>query len=100
VIRVVLCRPREREWLPGDVVEMRQAIATEKGEATWDLKYVAGGLVDIEFIAQYLQLVHAPRSRAFSIPRPRGARQGVAARACSAPRTPRCCGRRGGSITT
>ena len=25
----------------------------------WDLKYAAGGLVDIEFIAQYLQLVHA-----------------------------------------
>src|SRR5262249_28621519 len=25
----------------------------------WDLKYAAGGLVDLEFIAQYLQLVHA-----------------------------------------
>ena len=25
----------------------------------WDLKYAAGGLIDIEFIAQYLQLVHA-----------------------------------------
>ena len=24
----------------------------------WDLKYSAGGLIDIEFIAQYLQLVH------------------------------------------
>ncbi len=36
------------------------AIATEKGEADrWDLKYAAGGLIDIEFIAQYLQLVHA-----------------------------------------
>ena len=36
------------------------AIATEKGEADrWDLKYAAGGLTDIEFIAQYLQLVHA-----------------------------------------
>ena len=39
---------------------MRRAIAQEKGEdEVWDLKYVAGGLVDIEFIAQYLQLVHA-----------------------------------------
>ena len=27
----------------------------------WDLKYAAGGLIDIEFIAQYLQLVHAHR---------------------------------------
>ena len=25
----------------------------------WDLKYAAGGMVDIDFIAQYLQLVHA-----------------------------------------
>ena len=39
---------------------MRAAIAKEKGDADpWDLKYAAGGLVDIEFIAQYLQLVHA-----------------------------------------
>ncbi len=38
---------------------MRQAIAREKGEQDrWNLKYAAGGLVDIEFIAQYLQLVH------------------------------------------
>jgi glutamate-ammonia-ligase adenylyltransferase len=36
------------------------AIATEKGEADrWDLKYAAGGLIDIEFVAQVLQLVHA-----------------------------------------
>ncbi len=39
---------------------MRRAIALEKGEDDiWDLKLAAGGLVDIDFIAQYLQLVHA-----------------------------------------
>ena len=39
---------------------MRRAIAQEKGEDDiWDLKYAAGGTVDIDFIAQYLQLVHA-----------------------------------------
>ncbi len=39
---------------------MRRAIATEKGEADiWDIKNAAGGLTDIEFIAQYLQLAHA-----------------------------------------
>ena len=60
VIRAVLCRPRDAATVAADVVEMRQAIATEKGEDDrWNLKYVAGGLVDIEFIAQYLQLVHA-----------------------------------------
>jgi glutamate-ammonia-ligase adenylyltransferase len=60
VIRAVLCRPRDAETVAGDVVEMRKAIATDKGEGErWNLKYVAGGLIDIEFIAQYLQLVHA-----------------------------------------
>ena len=46
--------------IASDVAEMRRAIALEKGEAEiWDLKYAAGGMIDIEFIAQYLQLVHA-----------------------------------------
>jgi [glutamine synthetase] adenylyltransferase / [glutamine synthetase]-adenylyl-L-tyrosine phosphorylase len=41
-------------------LEMRGAIADEKGDADpWDFKYTAGGLIDIEFVAQYLQLVHA-----------------------------------------
>ncbi len=60
VIRSVLCRERDAEAVAADVADMRQAIAAEKGEdARWDLKYARGGLVDLEFIAQYLQLVHA-----------------------------------------
>ena len=60
VIADVLRRPRDTKTIAGDVVEMRAAIATEKGDSDrWTLKYVAGGLVDLEFIAQYLQLVHA-----------------------------------------
>ena len=60
VIRDVLCRRRDADAVAADVVEMRAAIAREKGETDpWDLKYAAGGLVDIEFVAQYLQLVHA-----------------------------------------
>ena len=60
VIRDVLCRERDAATVAADVVEMRAAIAAEKGDANpWDLKYAKGGLVDIEFIAQYLQLVHA-----------------------------------------
>ncbi len=59
-IRNVLTRPREADIIANDVLEMRRAIGEEKGESDiWDLKYAAGGLVDIEFIAQYLQLVHA-----------------------------------------
>jgi [glutamine synthetase] adenylyltransferase / [glutamine synthetase]-adenylyl-L-tyrosine phosphorylase len=59
-IRDVLRQPRDLALLAADVVEMRRAIATEKGDSEkWDLKYVAGGLVDLEFLAQYLQLAHA-----------------------------------------
>ena len=48
---------------------MRGAIAQEKGDATpWDLKYAKGGLVDLEFIAQYLQLVHAHEHPAILAP--------------------------------
>ena len=62
VIRDVLTRPRDPVLIAGDVVEMRAAIAKEKGDRErWDIKYAAGGLIDIEFIAQYLQLVHASR---------------------------------------
>ena len=62
VIREILRRPRNAGLVAGDVLEMRAAIAKEKGEGDrWDLKYAAGGLVDIEFIAQYLQLIHAHR---------------------------------------
>jgi glutamate-ammonia-ligase adenylyltransferase len=60
VIHDVLCRKRNMQTVADDVVDMRGAIAKEKGDANgWDLKYAAGGLVDIEFVAQYLQLVHA-----------------------------------------
>jgi glutamate-ammonia-ligase adenylyltransferase len=59
-IREVLCRTRDVRAIAEDVLEMRAAIAKEKGDADpWDLKYAAGALVDIEFIAQYLQLAHA-----------------------------------------
>jgi [glutamine synthetase] adenylyltransferase / [glutamine synthetase]-adenylyl-L-tyrosine phosphorylase len=60
VIRGVLTRPCNPSAIATDVADMRRAIALEKGESDpWDLKYAAGGMVDIDFIAQYLQLVHA-----------------------------------------
>ncbi len=52
----------ETDWtkLAGDVKEMRAKIAVQyPGRSRWDLKFTAGGLVDIEFAAQYLQLRHA-----------------------------------------
>src|SRR5229473_3527971 len=60
IIRNVLTRRRDAARVANEVREMRRAIALEKGEDdVWDLKYAAGGMVDIDFIAQYLQLVNA-----------------------------------------
>jgi glutamate-ammonia-ligase adenylyltransferase len=60
VIRNILTRRRDAGLIASDVAEMRRAIALEKGEQDiWGLKHAAGGMVDIEFIAQYLQLIHA-----------------------------------------
>lgn len=60
VVREVLTRRRETTIIANDVLEMRRAIAEEKGESDiWDIKNAAGGMVDIEFVAQYLQLIYA-----------------------------------------
>lgn len=62
-IRAVLTTPRDEAEVLKDVAEMRARIASENGsDNPWDLKHVRGGLIDIEFIAQALQLVHAPRN--------------------------------------
>jgi len=59
-IRDVLLKPRDPARTAADVRAMRARIAKEKGTRDpWELKQVRGGLVDLEFIAQYLQLVHA-----------------------------------------
>lgn len=59
-IRAVLTKPRDRSAVAGEVHEMRRRIAAEKGtDDIWDLKQVRGGIVDLEFIAQYLQIVNA-----------------------------------------
>ncbi|MDX2204597.1 MAG: bifunctional [glutamine synthetase] adenylyltransferase/[glutamine synthetase]-adenylyl-L-tyrosine phosphorylase [Hyphomicrobiaceae bacterium] len=61
-IREVLAGPREQARIAADVRDMRARIEKEKGtHDIWDLKQVRGGLVDLEFIAQHLQLVHAHR---------------------------------------
>jgi glutamate-ammonia-ligase adenylyltransferase len=56
----VLCRPRDRASVAADVRAMRAKIADDKGSSDiWDLKQVRGGLIDLEFIAQFLQIVSA-----------------------------------------
>jgi [glutamine synthetase] adenylyltransferase / [glutamine synthetase]-adenylyl-L-tyrosine phosphorylase len=58
-IRAIICSPRG-ESLRRDVLAMRNLIAREKvATGPWNLKLTAGGLLDIEFLAQYLLLRHA-----------------------------------------
>ena len=56
----VLRKKRDRAKLAEDVRDMRARIEKEKGSRDiWDLKQARGGLVDLEFIAQFLQIVGA-----------------------------------------
>ncbi|MEL6227718.1 MAG: DUF294 nucleotidyltransferase-like domain-containing protein, partial [Pseudomonadota bacterium] len=58
-IRAVLQQRRAPQTVLRAVAEMRDLIHREKGTADiWDLKHVRGGLIDVEFIAQALQLIH------------------------------------------
>jgi len=63
-IAKVLDTPRERAKVAADVAEMRDTIEQEKPPRDiWDVKLIPGGVVDIEFVAQYLGLVQAAPKR-------------------------------------
>jgi len=58
----LLTRPRDPEKLIADVAAMRRRIAQQHpADRAIELKHMAGGMVDIEFIAQYLMLRHAAK---------------------------------------
>ncbi len=62
IIRQTLEAQRDPVKLLIDVADMRHRMAREhKADTPWDVKHRRGGLVDIEFIAQYLQLRWAAR---------------------------------------
>ncbi len=56
--RDLLCQPRPIETLRAEVLKMRKRIEAHHG-AGLDLKRGTGGIVDVEFMAQYLVLAHA-----------------------------------------
>lgn len=59
-LKSILVVPRNPEKLARDVADMRARIDTERHtDNPWKLKHSRGGLLDIEFIVQYLQLAHA-----------------------------------------
>jgi len=59
--RTVLSQPRDKEKLRGEIVEMRDKMRAEKKDRadTLDLKHTRGGIVDVEFIVQYLILAYS-----------------------------------------
>ncbi|MGH6994338.1 MAG: bifunctional [glutamine synthetase] adenylyltransferase/[glutamine synthetase]-adenylyl-L-tyrosine phosphorylase, partial [Stellaceae bacterium] len=79
-IRSVLVRPRGTPELAGDVVAMRRRIAdTRRNPPAFDVKHRPGGLVDIEFIAQFLQLRDAAQAPQILHANTRGALTALAA---------------------
>ena len=60
VIDEIVRLPRDRHGLAREIRAMRERIFREHGsDSPWNLKHVRGGLVDLEFTAQFLQLAHA-----------------------------------------
>jgi glutamate-ammonia-ligase adenylyltransferase len=67
--RNVLCQPREASKLQKAMRDMRQRMQqhhSRNGGSGFDLKHDAGGLVDIEFLCQYLVLKFAHRHPALT----------------------------------
>jgi len=59
-IRDTLTAPRDPDTLLRDVADMRARLDAERRtDCVWALKNLRGGIVDIEFIVQYLILRHA-----------------------------------------
>ncbi|TCS62159.1 bifunctional [glutamine synthetase] adenylyltransferase/[glutamine synthetase]-adenylyl-L-tyrosine phosphorylase [Varunaivibrio sulfuroxidans] len=59
-VRDILARERDPDKLVADVAHMRARMDKKHHTASiWNLKYLRGGLIDVEFITQYLQLRHA-----------------------------------------
>jgi [glutamine synthetase] adenylyltransferase / [glutamine synthetase]-adenylyl-L-tyrosine phosphorylase len=57
-IKTTLCEKRDQAKTLKDVRDMRNLMLAEHAKlGLWDIKRTKGGLVEIEFIAQYLQLI-------------------------------------------
>ncbi len=62
VLRAAILKPGAAEVALADATAMRARMLRElPAEGPWDVKAMPGGLIEVEFIAQALQLAHAPR---------------------------------------
>jgi glutamate-ammonia-ligase adenylyltransferase len=64
----VLCRPRDLATLRKEIIAMRQKMfdGHPNDSGLFDIKHDRGGMVDIEFMVQYLVLAHAHRHPALT----------------------------------
>ena len=68
-LRIVQAAAYERQWTAADVAELRRMRhRMEEGARATNLKRGPGGVVDIEFVVQMLQLVHGGRDTAVRTP--------------------------------
>ena len=68
-IHKTLKSSRSVEQTQSDVRDMRALMQREhKTTNLWDIKRVQGGLIEVEFIAQYLQLIHAQTTPEILLP--------------------------------
>ncbi|MGE4244846.1 MAG: bifunctional [glutamine synthetase] adenylyltransferase/[glutamine synthetase]-adenylyl-L-tyrosine phosphorylase, partial [Parvibaculaceae bacterium] len=59
-VRQALSAPSEKARVRADIVDMRRRLLAEFGRGgPWNIKHVSGGLVDVEFVAQGLQILNA-----------------------------------------
>ena len=56
----ILGTPRDRTKLFADIVDMRERMRREHKKDANDIKHIAGGIIDLEFIVQALVLLHGP----------------------------------------
>ena len=65
--REVLASPRDKAKLRDEIIEMREKMRAEKKDRAdnLDLKHTRGGIVDVEFIVQYIILAYSHEHREF-----------------------------------
>lgn len=57
----ILTLPRDQNKLAAEVQQMRQKLRQHHNAERFDLKHSVGGIIDLEFISQYLVLAYAAR---------------------------------------
>jgi [glutamine synthetase] adenylyltransferase / [glutamine synthetase]-adenylyl-L-tyrosine phosphorylase len=71
VIQELVYRDVDRSALANDIISMRKRMENEVGResaASYNIKQGAGGLVDIEFLVQFLQLLYGKKHKRVRIP--------------------------------